>query len=935
MMIKINLKLLKIFIFIGVIVFFALLQTVNVVEATTEGEYHNYLINHVNSLGDFLLQNNNSDSSSFNINDILQTMALDFKNTAVFYGGKIASLMSNMFISIAGAYTAFIILAMIMKAELNTHEMTIIMAKVFVVGWIMRYFGQFNNLILSPIDRLFNYDVPNFFKTNGGGDFSDLYSSITNQLIGYIGWSHLLNPEMWGAIFCYIVATILFIVITFYIMFSQVKFYLNFALCPFFIFLGLFKTTRSVFMGSITICLTSFGTIIVVNMYVVLIINVLIKILNKWHTQGININNLLSFIIVSILSLYILLRIQGFIQTTFGAALLPPMPSIRNMRGAIRGVNSQGSNKAYDLFMKIQFLQKQKGDNKGVFMATGTPISNSLAELYTISRYMDNTTLHNLGVQHFDSWASMFATITEEWQVSSTGSGFEKSRMFSEFKNLPELSKMYSQYADLVMCEDLQTVVKLPQIEGDEPTNVMRQPTVEQKEYMTQLVDRMTRIKESLVNPTEDNALKICSDGRMSSLDMRLKDTLAEPSEKIIIASTNIKNLYDKYNDDKGTQLVFCDLSTPKNKSDFSIYYDLKDRLIQKGIKDCEIAFIHDYDKDDKKMNLFKQVNSGEVRILIGSSLKMGAGMNVQERLVGLHHLDAPWRPTDLEQREGRIIRQGNKLLEKYGDDFKITINRYATQNMYDSRIWQILENKSKFIHQFRSGNVKLRTGEDISDNEIKSIEEMKAVASGNPYFILYIKIKDEYHKQSLSYNRQQANFKQLKTDIEAFDDGKHTTYNHTCNKLQHYEQILNQSNNKYKFTTCTNNGYYTIKEINSGLILYCNTTQPTSKIIENRSNHNFIDKKLKEEINKLKEDKLKIELDITSSKQTIKVPLNHNKIKILKEDLEKCQQVLNNFTNDQIYWLPKSQSFVKETSMINKYFGKEQEIKYTPNLER
>ncbi|MCL7999973.1 cell wall hydrolase, partial [Brucella sp. 21LCYQ03] len=456
--------------------------------------------------------------------------------------------------------------------------------------------------------------------------------------------------------------------------------------------------------------------------------------------------------------------------------------------------NKEGSKKAADLFMKIQSVMKRTGGRNIVFL-TGTPISNTMAELYTVQRYLAYDALKAQGVAHFDAWARVFGEVVTDFELSASGK-YKLTTRFSRFVNMPELVTQYRVFADTITNDDIRRqlaevgkTLPLPRVKGDKPAaNV-----VEPSEYQTDFIGNPTVDEngiehypsgsivwrsENLPKKAEkgaDNMLKVTSDARKAALDMRLIDPTYpdHPGSKVHVAADNIKNLYDKWAHKKGAQLVFIDLSTPKKavakaraefmelqrkadagdeaaqtkldnisldeisalESSFSVYDDLKAKLIARGIPEREIAFIHDANTDLQKQELFGKVRSGQVRILFGSTPKMGAGTNVQNRLVGLHHLDAPWRPSDLEQREGRIIRQGNELYAEDPQGFEIEIHRYATKRTLDAKQWQTIEQKARFIGQFRSGNVKERTVEDIG-GEAANSAEMKAAASGNPLIL-------------------------------------------------------------------------------------------------------------------------------------------------------------------------------------------------------
>lgn len=443
--------------------------------------------------------------------------------------------------------------------------------------------------------------------------------------------------------------------------------------------------------------------------------------------------------------------------------------------------NPDGSKKAFDLFTKCRFIQKRH-NGEGVYFMTGTPISNSLSELYTLQRYMDFDAMKKGGIDTFDAWASVFATIGEDLELDGTGVKYEvKSRMRS-FNNVPELQAMYRAYADVVTQADLDAETEkaglprlVPGIEGGKPHAVICERSEDQGEYMDSLVERAENLKK--VDPKDDNMLKITTQARKCALDQRLITPEAPDFEgsKTNVAAKNIYGIWRETEDVRGTQLVFCDLSTPKSRKAAEergldeiiaskgaglVYHDLKNKLVEMGIPAHEIAFIHDADTDARKTKLYADMNAGRKRVLIGSTAKMGAGMNVQERLVAAHHLDAPWRPSDIEQRNGRIVRQGNVLFEK-DPDFEVKIFNYATKGTYDGRMWQCIEYKSKIIDQFRRGDIQSRKIEDISMESV-SAEEMKALASDNPL------IKEEYRYKNLVRNLEAdlSNFQRVQHQI-------------------------------------------------------------------------------------------------------------------------------------------------------------------------
>lgn len=485
--------------------------------------------------------------------------------------------------------------------------------------------------------------------------------------------------------------------------------------------------------------------------------------------------------------------------------------------------NPTGSQKAADMFMKVQYVLQRTGGTNVVF-ATGTPISNTMAELYTMQRYLDYDLLQQQGVAHFDAWARMFGEVVTDWELSPSGT-YKLNSRFAKFVNIPELMQRYLSFADVVNRDDVK--LPTPPVKTGKPVNIVVERSADQAAFIGEPVTdengKESYPEGSLVWRSEhlpkrpqkgdDNMLSIMSAARKAALDMRMIDPSYpdNPGSKINRAASEIKRLYDKYDADKGTQLVFIDLSTPKGAKakeqaelrelieladqgdekaiakldnmspdelaaldgDFSVYDDLKLKLIAKGIPEAEIAFIHDANTEIQKGELFAKVKSGRVRVLLGSTPKMGAGMNVQERLVALHHLDAPWRPSDLEQREGRIIRQGNKLA--FNPDgtpvkgFEVEILRYATKNTLDSRMWQTIESKARFIEQVRKGNSQDRSIEDVG-GEAANAAEMKAASSGNPLILEEMDLRQKIRKLEqlqTAHNREQFSIRDNITMIE------------------------------------------------------------------------------------------------------------------------------------------------------------------------
>ena len=508
--------------------------------------------------------------------------------------------------------------------------------------------------------------------------------------------------------------------------------------------------------------------------------------------------------------------------------------------------NITGSAKALDLFIKCRYLQK-KHDGRGVYFMTGTPISNTIAEVYTLQRYLQYEELEAKGVEHFDAWASTFGQVTAGWELDATGVNYKLKSRFASFQNVPELLAMYRTFADVITKNDLDEQARqagqrpmMPPVAGGKPYNHVVDRSGDQAVYMESIIERMENLPR---DPRIDNPLKITNDARKAGLDYRLIDPEADdhPGSKANAAVERIFEIWRDTAADRGTQLVFCDLSTPKGgfkeedkpvqagepmlhfaeeedagifegiieefteddasdtrntveegdddgedsttarfmddavsltTSRFSVYDDVKRKLIDKGIPADEIAFIHDASTDIRKGKLFSDMNAGRVRILMGSTSKMGAGMNVQKRLVAAHHLDAPWRPSDLEQRNGRIIRQGNAFYERDPDNFNVGIYYYATKRTYDARMWQTIEYKAAAIEQFRKGDLLQRVIEDVQ-SEAANAAEMKAAASGNPLILMQVKLSSDLRKLEALYSQHQRSQHRLRDRLKWLDSAQ------------------------------------------------------------------------------------------------------------------------------------------------------------------
>lgn len=499
--------------------------------------------------------------------------------------------------------------------------------------------------------------------------------------------------------------------------------------------------------------------------------------------------------------------------------------------------NPQGSKKAFDLFIKTQNLLEKTGGNNLVFL-TGTPISNTIAEMFTMQRYLSYDKLKEQNLDVFDAWVKQYAEIVSDWELSPSGK-YKLNTRLKKFNNMPELITEYKMFGDVVTREDIPSL-PIPKIKGGRAQNIVVERSDVQAAYIGvedangkypegSLVYRSENMPKGKPKKGDDNMLKIMGEARKVALDMRLIDPnyADNPNSKVNLTVKNTIEIYKKWNDKKGTQLIFCDLSTPKgavakekariedlvrraeadidendNKavedrdkaaevlaamnpddldalnSDFSVYDDIKAKLISGGIKENEIAFIHDAGTDKQKEELFGKVKSGRVRVLLGSTSKMGAGMNVQNKLVALHHIDVPWRPSDLEQREGRIVRQGNEFFKADPKGFEVEIFRYATKNTLDSMMWQTIEAKANFIEQLRAGNLLDREVDDVS-GEALNAAEMKAMSSGNPLILEDMKVRKDIKKLEAlkkSHDRSQYDLEaKIKDSKQAIDQSKET----------------------------------------------------------------------------------------------------------------------------------------------------------------
>ena len=417
----------------------------------------------------------------------------------------------------------------------------------------------------------------------------------------------------------------------------------------------------------------------------------------------------------------------------------------------VGGIAQTEAQKSSDLFMKCRYLDEITG-GRGTVFATGTPISNSMVELYTIQRYLQYNTLVKNGLQHFDAWASTFGETITAVELTPEGTGYRAKTRFAKFYNLPELMAMFKEIADIKTAD----MLNLPVPEA-KYHNIAVKPSEMQKEMVASLAERAEQVRGGGVDSSVDNMLKITNDGRKLALDQRMLNDMLPDFEgsKINACVDNIYRIWEENADKKSAQLVFCDLSTPKNDGTFSVYNDIRKKLIERGIPESEVKFIHEADTDMKKKELFQKTRKGEVRVLLGSTQKMGAGTNVQDKLIALHDVDCPWRPSDLEQRSGRIVRQGN-------ENPQVDIYRYVTEQTFDAYLYQLVEGKQKFASQIMTSKSPVRSAEDIDETAL-SYAEIKMLATGNPY----IKEKMDLDIQVQKLKMLKSNFLSEKYGLE------------------------------------------------------------------------------------------------------------------------------------------------------------------------
>ncbi|EPB6163153.1 TPA: helicase-related protein [Streptococcus pyogenes] len=417
----------------------------------------------------------------------------------------------------------------------------------------------------------------------------------------------------------------------------------------------------------------------------------------------------------------------------------------------VAGIGQSEAFKSSDMFMKCRYMDEMTG-GKGIVFATGTSVSNSMTELYTMQRYLQYESLKKNNLEHFDSWASTFGETQSAFELSPEGTGYRVKTRFSKFYNLPELMSMFKEVADIQTAD----MLNLPTPKAHYEV-IKTLPSEEQKEILKSLSERADDVRNRVVEPDEDNMLKITNDGKKLALDQRLINPLLpdNPDSKVNVCVKNVFAIWDKTKENKSTQLLFSDMSTPKGDGEFNIYDDIREKLVAMGIPKEEIAFIHEANSDKQKDELFAKVRIGEIRILMGSTQKMGAGTNVQNKLIALHDLDVPWRPADLEQRAGRIVRQGNENKE-------VSIYRYVTENTFDAYLWQTIENKQKFISQIMTSKTPVRVAEDVDESSL-NYAEIKALATGDPK----IKEKMDLDNEVTKLKMLEANYKSNRYRLE------------------------------------------------------------------------------------------------------------------------------------------------------------------------
>ena len=497
----------------------------------------------------------------------------------------------------------------------------------------------------------------------------------------------------------------------------------------------------------------------------------------------------------------------------------------------VGGIAQTEAQKSSDLFMKCRYLDEITG-NRGVVFATGTPISNSMVEMYSVQRYLQYDTLARNGLQHFDSWASTFGETVTALELAPEGTNYRAKTRFAKFYNLPELMQMFREVADIQTAD----MLKLP-VPKVNYHNIKTKPSQIQTEMVAGLAKRAEKIRARLVKPQFDNMLKVTNDGRQLALDQRLIDPMLpdDPNSKVNACVDNMYRIWEEHADTKAAQLLFCDLSTPKNDGMFNVYDDMREKLIRRGIPAEQVRFIHEANTDAQKKELFAKVRSGEVRVLFGSTQKMGAGTNVQDRLIAIHNLDCPWKPSCLEQRQGRLERQGNMFPE-------VEVYRYVTEQTFDAYLYQLVEGKQKFISQIMTSKSPVRSAEDV-DEVALSFAEVKMLATG-----------DERFKEKMDLDMQVAKLKVLKQSyLSEHYDLEDRILKHYPQEIKEYgERIIGYGNDveiasqhmpqgEDKFCPMTLNGVtYKEKADAGGMLLAICKENPLSQPIQIGSYRGF-----------------------------------------------------------------------------------------------
>ena len=578
----------------------------------------------------------------------------------------------------------------------------------------------------------------------------------------------------------------------------------------------------------------------------------------------------------------------------------------------VGGIAQTEAQKSSDLFMKCRYLDELT-NNKGVIFATGTPISNSMVELYTLQRYLQYDTLLENKLQHFDAWASTFGETITAIELAPEGTGYRSKTRFAKFYNLPELMSMFKEVADIQTADTL----KLP-LPTAHYTNVVIKPSDLQVELVKSFSERAEKVRNREVDASVDNMLKITNDGRKLALDQRLIDELLPDykDSKVDVCSQNIFKIWEENKEQRLAQLLFCDLSTPKNDGTFNVYDDIRNKLIEKGVPEDEIEFIHNANTETRRKELFAKVRQGKVRILIGSTPKMGAGTNCQDKLLALHDLDCPWRPSDLTQRSGRIIRQGNQ-----NDD--VYIYRYVTEKTFDAYLYQLVENKQKFISQIMTSKTPVRSAEDI-DEVALSYAEIKALAAGNPLIIEKTELDSQVSKLKLLKQSHLSQIYELEDKVRKFYPEQIKNLENRIEKYKLEIEVVNNNipNNEEKFLSMTINDKKYLDKKEAGTAL-------TEELLKNPSTE-------PKEIGEYRGFKLEVWYDpfFKQHKLNLKNNLTHtvemgaspsgNLIRI-DNVLASFQDKLDNCINDLA---TAKEQLIKAKEEINRPFPQEQELK-------